>query len=365
MPVDQTWMRRALSLALEAQNQTLPNPMVGAVLVSGQGELLSQGWHKQAGGPHAEVEALEPFNQVPADATLYVTLEPCNHQGRTGPCTDLLLKKGVKQLKVGTLDPNPKMQGQSVAYLESQGVQVETGIFEGPCRAINRIFNKHITTGLPYVTAKAAVTLDGKIANAIGASKWITGPESRAFGHQLRSSYQAIAVGAETLRVDNPRLTDRQSPSPRQPDRVVFSGSGTFNTKLDFFVSEETRRFLFLGRTAQIPKVTGITCFQSKEPWFDPTEALKHLYQAGICSLLLEGGSGLLAGFLAADRVDQLAIFYTPNIMGQPRAPGFAGDLGPLGLDQLPSFYFGKTLRLGEDLMIEAFKRSEDVYRID
>ena len=363
-------MAKAITLAKKTLDQTEPNPAVGAVLVSSTGELLGEGWHERAGAPHAEVKALEAFEQVPAGATLYVTLEPCNHQGRTPPCTQLLLKKKVRRLVVGCLDPNPKMQGQSLAYLEAQGLAVTSGILAPACTALNRVFNKHITTGLPYVTAKAAVTLDGRIATPTGESQWITGPEAREYGHLLRSQHQGIMVGRKTLNQDNPRLTDRTSPHPRQPAQIVFASTGELSPHLHFMAPKSERRFVVIGnRTPQARReelqARGIELLVADQSIPDPQWALQQLYRHGLVSLLLEGGAGLWAGFLARNLIDRICLFVAPKIMAQPQAPGFAGDLGALGLAELPSFYFGPTRALGPDLLVELFQRKEDVYRLD
>ncbi|OGH02025.1 MAG: riboflavin biosynthesis protein RibD [Candidatus Lambdaproteobacteria bacterium RIFOXYD1_FULL_56_27] len=363
-------MAKAITLAEKTLDQTEPNPAVGALLVSAAGELLGEGWHERAGAPHAEVKALEAFDQVPEGATLYVTLEPCNHQGRTPPCTQLLLQKKVRRLVVGCLDPNPKMQGQSLAYLKAQGLEVVSGVLAPACTSLNRVFNKHITTGLPYVTAKAAVTLDGKIATALGQSQWITGPEARAFGHRLRSQHQGILVGRKTLNQDNPRLTDRCSPHPRQPAQVVFASTGAFAYGLHFLDPQPQRRFVVVGNQAgkarlEALEAQGILVLVADQAVPDPKWALQQLYRQGLVSLLLEGGAGLWAGFLGQNLIDRICLFVAPKIMGQPAAPGFAGDLGALGLAQLPSFHFGPTRVLGSDLLLELFQRKEDVYRLD
>ena len=363
-------MQYAIDLALQAEHQTAPNPMVGSVLVSRDGEILSQGWHEKAGGPHAEVNALLAFDVVPPDSTLYVTLEPCNHQGRTGACTDLLLRKQVKKLVVGTLDPNPQMSGQSVAALRRAGLVVKTGVLQDRCYAINRVFNKHITTQLPYITAKAAITLDGKIATTTGESQWITGPEARAFGHQLRSEHQAIAIGRGTLVADNPRLTNRNSGEHRQPDQVLFSNHLAWQGEFNFLQPKTGRHFLVTGSQAAPDKIeafcaAGGQLIQSTEAEVTVVWALEKLYEQGITSLLLEGGSGLFASFLRENLIDRMCLFIAPRVMSQPEAPGFAGDIGGRALADIPGFRFGPVRPLGADLLIELFLRESDVYRVD
>ena len=211
------FMAKAIKLALKANNQTEPNPIVGSLLVDEHGKILTKGYHKKAGAPHAEVEALKQFITVPENSTLFITLEPCCHYGKTPPCTEMLLKKKVRNLVVGTLDPNPQVAGKGIEFLKNRGVKVVTGILENQCLEINRVFNKHIVHKIPFIAAKAAITLDGKIAMPSGESQWITGEKARAEGHLLRSQFQAIAIGNNTLKIDNPQLTDRVSKKPRQP----------------------------------------------------------------------------------------------------------------------------------------------------
>ncbi|MDT8445591.1 MAG: bifunctional diaminohydroxyphosphoribosylaminopyrimidine deaminase/5-amino-6-(5-phosphoribosylamino)uracil reductase RibD [bacterium] len=365
-------MARAIELARRAENQTEPNPMVGALLVSGTGEILSEGWHHLAGKPHAEVNALADWDQVPADSTLYVTLEPCNHQGRTPPCTQLILEKGVKNLVVGSLDPNPQMSGKSLDWLRSQGVAVQQGPLAQACYALNRVFNKQMLQKLPYVSAKAAVSLDGRIATATGQSQWITGPEARAAGHRLRSAHQAIGVGAATLNQDDPQLTDRHSDRPRNPVQVVFSTLGELNPSARFFQPREgVRKVILLGSRVLPARVRefealGVDCLVASTPQIPPRWALEQLFGLGLVSLLLEGGAALIAGFLKADMVDRWCLFYAGLVMGQSSAPGFAGDAG-LGqnLSDLPRWHLGGVERLGPDLGLEYYRRIEDVYRID
>jgi len=363
-------MQRAIQLAQQAEFCTEPNPVVGSVLVSGSGEILSEGWHHRAGLPHAEVNALAPFKIVPEDSTLYVTLEPCNHQGRTPACCALILEKQVKNLVVGSLDPNPQMSGKSITLLRQAGVTVETGVLAAQCFAINRVFNKHITTGRPYVTAKAAITLDGKIATSTGESQWITGPEAREFGHKLRSEHQGIAIGRGTLVADNPQLTNRNPGARRQPAQILFSNHLQWPEGLHFFEPKTERRFLVTGSQGdeqQLRQAEARGVQPLVSPGASPTAdwALDQLYQQGITSLLLEGGSGLLAGFLSENLIDRICTFVSPQVMGQSQAPSFSGDIGERRLSEIPKYHFAPPQLLGNDLLIELYLREADVYRPD
>ena len=353
-------MQRAIQLALNAQFKTEPNPVVGAVLVDRKGCILSEGFHEKAGSPHAEVVALKDFETVPEDSVLFVTLEPCNHFGKTPPCTELILTKKVGTVVVGCQDPNPKVSGFGIEKLRQNGVQVITGICESDCRNANRIFNKHIVKKIPYLTIKAAITLDGKIAMASGESQWITGVQSRSQGHILRSQHQAIAVGRQTLLQDNPRLTDRISPSPRQPIRVVYTTSGEIPLDSVFMKDRQTRRIVISG--------CGITAANRKhlkkegvEVFVSPTKqatigwSLERLYEAGICSMLIEGGSELITSIIKEKAADQLCLFLSGKIIGSSAAKAWSGNLGIDKLADVPHLSIEHYEKLGEDLMLTCF----------
>lgn len=349
-----------MQLALKAQFKTEPNPLVGAVLVSSAGQVLSEGYHEQAGLPHAEVLALSPYESVPEGAVLFVTLEPCNHHGQTPPCTELILQKNVRTVVVGCLDPNPLVSGKGVERLRLAGVHVITGVCETECSEINRVFNKHIVHQVPYVTIKAAVSLDGRIAMPSGESQWITGEASRARGHLLRSQHQAIAIGRQTLLSDNPRLTDRISVAPRQPIRIVYTTRGQLSQESNFIRHKQTRRIVITG--------SGITTAEEKRLIADGVEvlvadqerpsiswSLKMLYQSGVCSMLIEGGSDLIASFIRENAVDQLCLFLSGKIIGSPHAKSWTGDLGIERLADVPHLLISQYEYCGDDLLLTCF----------
>ncbi len=347
-------------MALKAQFQTEPNPVVGALLVDSSGEIIGEGFHEKAGMPHAEVMALQGIARVPEDATLFVTLEPCNHQGRTPPCTDLIIEKNVRKLVVGCSDPNPKVAGQGMRRLKENGIAVKSGVCEQECRNINRVFNKHILHQLPYVTVKAAASLDGRIAMPSGESKWITEEPARARGHQLRSQHQAIAVGSRTLIHDNPRLSDRISEHPRQPVRIVYSSCGRIPFDSDFVRIKESRRILLAGNriktsTLKELKAEGIDVMVADSPVPRIKWSMERLYQEGLCSLLLEGGAELVASFIKEGMMDQLLLFLSGKIIGNADAPAWPGELGIDALKDVPKIRFDKIERLGNDLLITGF----------
>ena len=221
---DEAYMQRALELALQAEGNTSPNPMVGCVIVDAEGNIVGEGYHHKAGEPHAEVNALAEAKQMAQGATAYVTLEPCAHYGRTGPCCVALARAGIGKVVVACLDPNPKVAGQGLEYLRLQGIEVVTGVCEKEAQRLNERFFTWITKQRPFITLKYAMTLDGKIATATGDSKWITGEEARTFAHRLRKQHDAVLVGIGTVLEDDPELTTRLVRG-KNPVRVVLDSS--------------------------------------------------------------------------------------------------------------------------------------------
>ncbi len=353
-------MRRAIGLAKKAQFQTDPNPMVGAILVDQSGTPLAEGYHRKAGSPHAEVETLKSFKKTPKGSVLFVTLEPCNIFGKTPPCTDLILDKQVKTVIVGCKDPNPKVAGRGIQKLREQGVEVIVGVCEQECQDMNRVFNKHIVKKLPYVTIKAAMSLDGKIAMASGESQWITGCEARKDGQRLRSQHMAMAVGNKTLFADNPRLTDRVSESPRQPARVVFSSKGNIPSDSHFLNRTETQRIVIAGANIA-PEVrtqlqqAGVTLIVENNEFPEIPSSLAELYNLGICSLLVEGGAQLISSFINAGMVDCFQIYVAGKIIGDDDAPAWSGNSNIRSLAEVPSLTFEKVDKIGDDLKITGF----------
>src|SRR5213595_1366273 len=220
------FMRVALVEAEKGSGTTSPNPAVGAVLVL-RNRMIARGHHRRAGSDHAEIDCLRKFaDPIPADAILYVTLEPCSTRGRTAPCANYILERGVKRLVVGAVDPNPKHSGRAIGFLRSAGIRVDIGVFEEACARLNEAFNKWIVTGTPFVTAKCGMSLDGHLTRPCGESPWLTSQSSRRHAHKLRAIVDAIIVGAQTIRRDNPRLTVREGSPSTQPWRVILTKSG-------------------------------------------------------------------------------------------------------------------------------------------
>jgi diaminohydroxyphosphoribosylaminopyrimidine deaminase/5-amino-6-(5-phosphoribosylamino)uracil reductase len=304
---------RALELAERGRGTTHPNPVVGAVVVA-DGEIVGEGWHERKGGPHAEVNALAMAGERARGATLYVTMEPCGHHGSTPPCTEAVLRAGLAKAVAGSLDPNPEAAG-GLELLRAAGVEVELlDSFEA--RAQNEAWRTWVSKGRPFVTFKAAVTLDGRVT--MPGSRWVSGEESRRLVHELRAASDAVAIGMGTVRADLPLLTARGVDAVRQPRRLAF-GRGPLPDGVDLDL-----------RAGPLE------------------EELAQLAREGVQSLLLEGGPTLAAGFLAADLVDKVLVFVAPQLSGQ--GPGLLGDLAaPVSLSRLAA----RTV--GEDVLLSAY----------
>ena len=296
---DEKFMRSALNEARKALGQTSPNPAVGAVLVVGN-RIVAKGHHRGAGRDHAEVECLRNFGgSVPARATLYVTLEPCSTEGRTAPCTDAILKAGVRNVVVGAMDVNPRHSGKGIVQLRNAGARVREGILADDCAQLNEAFNKWIVTGRPFVIAKCGMSLDGRLTRPAGESRWITGGSARNHAHQLRAEVDAILVGAATVRADNPQLTVRGVRGARQPWRVVLTRSGKLPQRAHLFSDRLSSRTLVYHRKSL-------------------TDVLKNLGERGVTSVLIEGGGDMLGQALDAYLIDKVQLYLGPIFTGGP-----------------------------------------------
>lgn len=316
---DQRYMRRALALARRGLGKTSPNPVVGAVLVKA-GKIVGKGWHKKAGGPHAEVFALRAAGKRARGATLYVTMEPCCTWGKTPPCTDAIIAAGVKRVVVAALDLNPRHHGRGLRVLKRAGIRVEAGLLADESARMNEAFNKWITTGLPLVIAKAAMSLDGKIATRTGDSRWITGEAARREAHRLRAKVDAVMVGAGTVIEDNPRLTVRHGVRGRQPLRVVMDSRGRCPLKTRVFTDSLRERTIVVtsdrssARWRRALTERGISLVVTKR--HDLRAALRLLGRLNVTGVLIEGGGELLGAAFDAKLVDKLVFFYAPIVIG-------------------------------------------------
>jgi diaminohydroxyphosphoribosylaminopyrimidine deaminase/5-amino-6-(5-phosphoribosylamino)uracil reductase len=355
------YMRQALELARLGEGRTRPNPAVGAVVVAGD-EVVGEGYHPAAGQPHAEIFALRAAGERARGADLYVTLEPCSHYGRTGPCTEAILAAGVARVFVGTRDPNPLVAGQGMARLQAAGVEVVCDILGGECRRLIAPFAKHVTTGLPYVILKSAVTLDGKTATSAGDSQWITNPASRAHVHQLRNRVDAVMVGIGTVLKDNPRLTTRLSEGPgRDALRIVVDSRLQIPADAALLHLDSPARTLIATTLQASPERLGLLSGDNVEVLpvaeragrVDLAALLQELGRRGIQSLLLEGGAVLNQAFFEAGLIDRVMIFVAPKLIGGGDGKGIFAGHGPLRLAEAVQLQEVRIRRFDDDLLIE------------
>ena len=329
-PIDVAWMRRAVELAAKGVGSTHPNPVVGCVITGPDGHPVGEGFHAVAGGPHAEVEALRMAGPRARGGTAYVTLEPCNHTGRTGPCADALIEAGITRVVYAVPDPNNEAAG-GAEKLRRKNLQVEQGVLETEAEALNHVWLHSMRMGRPFVTWKFATTLDGRSAAPDGTSRWITGPIARADVHRHRAECDAIVVGTQTVLDDDPELTVRDEndvPADRQPLRVVVGDRE-------------------IPPTAKVRNDRAETLLL---PTHDPAEVLRQLDDRQIRHLWLEGGPTLAAAFLRAQLVDQIVAYIAPAVLGS----GYAaiGDLGAESIDHLRRFKLADVTRLGDDVRL-------------
>lgn len=354
------WMQRALALARKGEGRTSPNPPVGAVLVK-NGRVVGEGFHRKAGGPHAEVAALKKAGPAAKGADLFLTLEPCCHHGRTPPCTEALIERGVRRVFVGARDPNPMVSGKGIRKLKAAGIAVETGILKKECEGLIEFFAKFIRTGSPYVILKSAQSLDGKIATAGGESQWITGPQARKRGHQLRARVDAILVGVETVIQDNPRLTGRPSPKQeRHPLRVVIDPNLRVPLGARIFTAMPDTRAAVVTTPGEHPKkkrLKKMGVFLVEIPAKGGTipfkKILRALAEMDVVSVLVEGGGETHSRILKEKLVDRVMWFLAPVLIGGKNAPSSIGGEGMKKLQDALRLKNMRVERVGPDLLIE------------
>jgi diaminohydroxyphosphoribosylaminopyrimidine deaminase/5-amino-6-(5-phosphoribosylamino)uracil reductase len=362
---DEEWMRIALRLAARGRGRTSPNPCVGAVLV-GKGGLVGQGWHRRAGLAHAEIEALrdaEARGNKTAGATLYVTLEPCSTTGRTPPCTEAILAAGIKRVVVAAVDPNPSHAGRGLEILRGRGLAVTDGVLSRESARMNEAFNHWIVTGRPFVTLKAAMTLDGRIATRDGQSKWITGPESGRHAMRLRRMSDAILVGVNTVLADDPSLTCRQSRDSKRVwkriRRIVLDTKARTPLTATLVGDEHAEdTVIVVGERAAKARVDRLK--RRVEVWSAPTRdgrvdlcwVLERLGREGVTRLLVEGGGEVNGAFIDHRLAQRVAFFYAPKILGGIDACRGVGGTGFESISELPRIASPEWRRFGEDLFL-------------
>lgn len=369
---DTFYMRRALELAARGLGRTSPNPAVGCVVVAGDG-IVGEGFHRRAGEAHAEVLALAQAGARARGSTVYVTLEPCSHHGRTPPCTEALLAAGVARVVYACEDCDPRSAGKAAAILQSGGVQVTAGVLCEEARRLNEAYFKHKRTGLPFVTLKLAASLDGKIATRTGDSRWISGEMSRRRVHEMRDRSDAVMVGVGTVLSDDPLLTTRLGePGTRDPLRVIVDSTARTpptarvvalgGAKCVIAVGENApaHRVVELVRAgAEVLRLPAVSCGNGESRVSLP-HLLRALGDRGVMSVLLEGGCALAGAMVDGGLVDKLCLFFAPRIFGGVQALPMLGGRGAATVEEAPKAHVASVERVGEDILVTGYLCSPD-----
>ncbi|MEK6684083.1 MAG: bifunctional diaminohydroxyphosphoribosylaminopyrimidine deaminase/5-amino-6-(5-phosphoribosylamino)uracil reductase RibD [Nitrospirota bacterium] len=364
MMTDEIYMRRALELAGKARGRTSPNPMVGAVVVRAGG-VVGEGYHRRAGGPHAEVIALKKAGPKAKDATLYLNLEPCGHlDKRTPPCVPLIMKSQIKRIVIAMRDPNPKVNGKGIAFLRRAGVQVTEGILKREALRLNEIYVKYITTGLPFVISKTAMSLDGKIASSNGSTTWITGGKARWEAHRLRNQVDAVWVGINTVLTDDPRLTTRlPGGKGRDAHRVVVDSTLKLPLTARLLTQQsKAKTIIATTRRAHPDKIRALVqagatvlIVKDRDRRVDLSELMTELGRMGITSILIEGGGAVNASAFRSGIVDKLIWFIAPKIIGRKDAVAVLERPARTDSNQTILVRDLSVIRVGEDFMLEGY----------
>ncbi|MDY6825059.1 MAG: bifunctional diaminohydroxyphosphoribosylaminopyrimidine deaminase/5-amino-6-(5-phosphoribosylamino)uracil reductase RibD [Thermodesulfobacteriota bacterium] len=359
---DAAYMEMALTLAEKGRGFTSPNPTVGAVVVK-DGNVVGQGWHAAAGKAHAEVMAIDDAGDNARGADIYVTLEPCNHTGRTPPCTKKIYESGIRRVVVAMRDPNPDVTGNGIAFLREKGLIVEQGVCRAAAEKQIEWFVKYVNTRIPFVTLKCAMTLDGRIAAGSGDSRWVSGEASRAFVHELRHASDAIMVGAGTVRADNPRLTARIAGwQTKDPVRVILDPRLSMDPDARMLHQDSTAETIIVcAAGADAEKKAGLAAkariveAEAENGRIVLEKLMKTLGQMGMTSLLIEGGAKVAGSALAEKIVDKICFFYAPRILGGDDGIPVCSGKGPaLMKDAIPVRDL-TVHRFGEDVMMEGY----------
>ncbi len=360
---DSRFMREALREARKGLGRTSPNPAVGAVVVK-NGQIIARGYHKKAGLPHAEVEALKKLGGNAPGCTIYITLEPCNHHGRTPPCSEAVLKSGISRVVVGMKDPNPDVLGGGCEFLKKNGIEVKTGVLETECRYLNEAFLKYVLTRRPFVIAKSAITLDGWTGTATGHSKWITNEKSRQFAHRLRDQVDAVMVGVGTVLADDPQLTTRiKHGRGRDPLRIVLDTHLKTPVDAKIVNHDSSASTLIVVGADVLPEalerysnkgVLPLAC-PTRDGRIDLPALMDILSKKSVTSLLVEGGSSVMGALLRERLVDKYYIFEAPKILGGDDGIPMVAGKGPKKMDQSLILKNVQVKRFGEDILVVGY----------
>jgi diaminohydroxyphosphoribosylaminopyrimidine deaminase / 5-amino-6-(5-phosphoribosylamino)uracil reductase len=360
---DILYMQMALDLAKQGIGYTAPNPMVGAVVVK-DGKVVGKGWHQKPGGSHAEVYALDDAGPMAKGADLYVTLEPCNHHGKTPPCTEKIIESGIRRVVMAMTDPNPDVAGGGADRLIQAGIDVTSGVCEKEAQRLIEFFTKYVKTKRPFVILKMAATLDGRIATRTGDSKWITGEASRQYVHGLRHAVDAILVGVNTVKIDNPQLTTRlEGKKGINPKRIILDTNLSIPEDAKVLHNDFPSDTIIITGNSTSPEQknliekTGAQLIEVKtaDNLIDLNELMDCLGQMRITSLLIEGGSRVAASALKAGIVDKICFFYAPKILGGDDGVPMLRGVGPELMSQCIAVKDISVRQIDNDVMIEGY----------
>ncbi|MEN2465439.1 bifunctional diaminohydroxyphosphoribosylaminopyrimidine deaminase/5-amino-6-(5-phosphoribosylamino)uracil reductase RibD [Ornithinibacillus sp. JPR2-1] len=353
------YMGLAIQNAKAMKGQTDPNPLVGSVIVN-DNRIVGVGTHLKAGEPHAEIHALRMAGEKAKGGTIYVTLEPCSHHGRTGPCAEAIVQAGIKRAVIATLDPNPIVAGNGVKLLQDAGIEVIIGVLEQESIQMNEVFNKFIVEKKPFVTLKAGASLDGKVATHTFSSKWITSEEARRDVHQLRSENMAILVGIKTVLTDNPSLTAR-IPNGRNPVRVIMDSTLKIPMNVNVITDNQAETWIFTSKNHDETKKLqleerGIRVFvTSGETSVNPKEVVAILGEHLVSSLFLEGGGNIHASFLEHQLVDKVVLYFAPKLVGGKEAPTFLEGTGVVDMQDALDLTNTNIEKIGKDFKFTGY----------
>jgi diaminohydroxyphosphoribosylaminopyrimidine deaminase / 5-amino-6-(5-phosphoribosylamino)uracil reductase len=361
MQSDERYMRLALEMAKIGSGQTSPNPAVGAVVVK-NGEIVGLGAHLKAGEPHAEVHAIRMAGEKAAGATVYVTLEPCSHFGKTPPCADLLVEAKVARVVIATTDPNPLVAGKGMERLKQAGIEVVLGTLKEEADELNRVFFHYITTKTPFVTLKYASSLDGKIATKTGDSKWITSEAAREDVHRYRAANDAILVGVNTIMADNPHLTTRLPEGGKSPIRIILDTDLRTPLHANVISNDEAETWMVVGSQVSSERMalyqrSHVRVMQMNQPHIDIWEVLRMLGEHKITSLFVEGGSRIHDSFVRSRAFQEIVAYFAPKLIGGHEAPTPVGGTGILRMAEAAELAIKRVEMVGPDIKVIAIPK--------
>jgi diaminohydroxyphosphoribosylaminopyrimidine deaminase/5-amino-6-(5-phosphoribosylamino)uracil reductase len=361
---DESYIKLAIEIAKKGMGYVSPNPLVGCVIIKNE-RIIGAGFHEKYGGNHAEINAIEHAIESVEGGTLFINLEPCCHHGKTPPCVDKIIESKIKKVVVGTLDMNPLVSGNGIRKLKSSGIEIKVGILENECIALNKFFFKYIISGLPFVTLKAAQTLDGKIADEHRGSKWISSSQSRRYVHELRSKYDAVLVGAGTVKKDDPNLTVRLVEG-RNPRRIIIDTNLSIRSSNKLFINNSDKKLIVVTSVNNADKKNKIkrlvNCgaqivFVNNDDGknlLNLKEVLKELGKLQISSILVEGGGEIYSSFIKKNLFDDILLFISPKFLGS--GVPVINNIGIKSIRNAFKLKIGDTEKKGDDLMVELHK---------